>query len=96
MLTQCGTFSGSPSLSPIPDDIAACFDATIPPQLIPAKGSKTLSRKAAFAIIGAQDKLDLEKSECGRRLIKFYVAQKDVYDGKSSSNALGDLMGKLR
>ncbi len=42
--------------------------------------TRKLDRKTTFDIIGAQNRLDLEKTECGRRLILFYDAQKNVYD----------------
>ncbi|MET4190665.1 MULTISPECIES: hypothetical protein [unclassified Bradyrhizobium] len=43
---------------------------------------KKLTKKQVFDIIGQQERLDLEKSECGRRMIAFYDAQKQVYDKK--------------
>jgi hypothetical protein len=99
MLTQCSTFSGNPSLPPVPDDIVACFEQeiTLPASLVvkrdpknPAKiqpgAAKTLTRKQVFDILAAQEKLDLQKSECGRRLEAFYAVQKDVYDNAGSRN----------
>jgi hypothetical protein len=75
-LSGCAT-SGSKTtaptttLAPVPSDMDACFSRFVPK---PPKGQPS-TKQQAYNLIGALKRSELEKSQCGKRLIQFYEAQ---------------------
>lgn len=74
ILTGCANFGAktSPvkSLTPIPGDLVRCFNQLVP---APQVGPKT--KADAVQLIVALKKSEGQKSDCGKRLIRFYEAQ---------------------
>ena len=75
MLSGCASSSVTRpidvSLAEIPADIRVCFDRQykLPP-------GTSYSKKQVLQIIAGLRRQDIMKSDCGRRLIAFYEAQK--------------------
>lgn len=67
--------TSSPSLAPIPGDIVACFNS-----IVPAPKQATLTKRDIVRLIGDLKKSEASKQGCGKRLINFYDAQREVYE----------------
>lgn len=74
MLTGCGTLRGIVSRPPPPPpvppaDLVLCFEKTVG---VPGKRGTALTSKQATGLILALYSLDREKSQCGKRVLRFY------------------------
>lgn len=58
-------------LAEIPADIRVCFN-----QMVPAPIAGKLTKQQVFKIIADLKRSEKAKSQCGKRLIEFYEAQK--------------------
>lgn len=67
--------TSSPSLAPIPGDIVTCFNS-----IVPAPKQDTLTKRDIVRLIGDLKKSEAAKSACGKRLIGFYDAQREVFE----------------
>ena len=67
--------SNGTSLAPIPGDIVTCFDS-----IVPAPKKQELTKKDIVRLIGDLKKSEMSKSQCGKRLIGYYDAQREVFD----------------
>lgn len=76
-LTACASSGGKPSLPPAPADIQVCFD-----RFVPRPKAGPLSKRAVARLIAELKKSELEKSQCGKRLLAWYEAQAKTYGGE--------------
>ena len=65
MLAGCATFSNEPP--PVPQELRTCFDTTVG---APA-GEGALTSGQIFQLISDLKRSELEKSACGKRLLRF-------------------------
>jgi hypothetical protein len=80
LLIGCGEeFSDRQAiLAAIPDEHRACFGEVIEPQLPPA--GQPLSRRQVLALVDYLHTDRVRRTHCGRQLIAFYDAQRQVYN----------------
>jgi hypothetical protein len=67
--------SSGTALAPIPGDIVTCFDS-----IVPAPKQATLTKRDIVRLIGDLKKSEQSKSQCGKRLIGYYDAQREVFE----------------
>jgi hypothetical protein len=51
----------------VPADLRTCFD-----RLVPAPQQQTMTARELIGLVAALKRSELEKSQCGKRLLKFY------------------------
>jgi hypothetical protein len=73
LLTGCAAsgarLAEQPPPQAIPADLRTCFDKLVP---VPQQASMTVAD--VLELVGKLKRSELEKSQCGKRLIKFYDA----------------------
>lgn len=76
-LTACGT-SGPRLDQPVPPqavpvDLRTCFD-----RLVPKPAQQTMTARELMSLIAALKRSELEKSQCGKRLLQFVSDKSEV------------------
>lgn len=73
-LTGCVHSGAEITLAPVPAELKGCFSGTVP---MPTPGA--LSRRQVVQLIADLKRSELQKSQCGRRLIAWYETQAREY-----------------
>jgi hypothetical protein len=76
LLAGCSTFPASKVTATLPDvpaEVRTCFD-----QLVPAPAPGALTQKQIVHLVAQLRQSEQSKSACGRRLLAFYDAEKEV------------------
>lgn len=73
-LTACDDSGNNFTLAPVPAELKTCFSNGVP---VPKPGAMTRAQVAD--LIAQLKQSELQKSQCGRRLIAWYEAQAKVY-----------------